>query len=109
MIYLNSAGLKELSNMEYVMFTILSGDKKLGLLPCDENTRDAIPVRSGGKSKKRPRYIRCRAGIAEKILNLMQWEKDCRYRVRGLEATCDNKKILSFNLATAEAIYAKQK
>jgi len=104
LVYINAAGLKLLSEMEYALFVISPTEKRLNIYPCDANTRDAVRVRSGGVSKNKSRYIRCLNDFSDKLMSLMAWSNNNRYRIRGEIALSDNNIILTFDLATAEVV-----
>ena len=83
LVYVNTAGLKLLPEIDYALFLISSNEKLLNIYPCDVNTRDAVRLRSGGLSKNKPRYIRFFDDFGNKLLDLMNWQSDCRYRLHG--------------------------
>jgi len=107
--YINTAGLQQFPEMEYALFLISATEKRLNIYPCDANTRDAVRLRSGGLSKNKPRYIRCLDDFSDKLLLLMTWNNDYKYRMQGELALSDNSIILTFDLTSAEVfIYANR-
>jgi len=101
-IYVNAVSLKRLPDMEYALIVISSSEKRLSIFPCDTGERDAVRLRSGGQHRNKPRQIRCHADFKEKLLSLMKWRSDCRYRIIGYMATGQNDMIIAFDLSSAE-------
>ena len=102
LVYINVIGLKRLPKMEYALFIISSEEKRLSIFPCDADERDAIRLRSGGLNSNKPRHIRCRADFINKLKVIMDWQINCRYKVRGALAIGENDTILTFDLTSAE-------
>ena len=103
-IYVNSACLKRLPNMEYALITISASEKRLSILPCSTGERHAVRLRSVGKHPNKPRHIRCRADFADKLVSLMDWNRESRYKILGYVATGDNSTIIAFDLQSAEKL-----
>jgi len=103
-VYVNAAGLKLLPETEYALLVISATEKRLNIYPCDATTRDAVRLRFGGLSKNKSRYIRCLNNFSDKLMSLMAWSSNNRYRIRGEIALSDNNIILTFDLATAEVV-----
>jgi len=106
LVYINAAGLKRLPEMEYALFIISSEEKRLSIFPCDAGERDAVRLRSDSLNRNKPRYIRCRANFTDKLLVLMDWQNDCRYKMRGALAIGKKDTILTFDLVSAEVLHA---
>jgi hypothetical protein len=104
LVYINAAGLRQLWEMEYALFIISSVEKRLSIFPCDADERDAVRLRSNGLNRNKPRYIRCRTGFTSKLLALMEWRSNYKYRIPGALAIGENNTILVFNLITAEVM-----
>ena len=102
LVYINAAGLKLLPGIDYALFLISSNGKRINIYPCDANSRDAVRLRSGGLNKSKPRYIRFLDDFGGKLLDLMKWQSDCRYRLQGSLALSNDDSVLSFDLASAE-------
>ena len=101
LVYVNAACLKHFPDMDYVQFLIFPTEKKLGLRPCGMIMRDAVRLRSAGKSRQKPRHITCSEFMC-RIIELMQWNSDYRYRLPGNVAACNDETIIAFDLASAE-------
>ena len=106
LVYINAAGLKRLPEMEYALFVISSEEKRLSIFPCDAGECDAVRLRSSGLNRNKPRHIRCRANFTDKLLVLMGWQSNCRYKTRGVLAIGENDTILTFDLVSAEVFHA---
>ena len=103
-IYVNSACLKRLPNMEYALITISASEKRLSILPCSTGERHAVRLRSGGKHPNKPRHIRCRVDFTDKLVSLMNWNRESRYKILGYVATGDTDIIIAFDLQSAEEL-----
>jgi hypothetical protein len=102
LFYINAVGLKQLPIVDYALLVISPEKRRLNIFPCDANERDAVRLRYGNASKNKPRHVRCRVDFTEKLLSLMAWRSDCKYRIHGVLAFSGNDTILSFELKTAE-------
>ena len=102
LIYVNAVSLKRLPDMEYALIVISSSEKRLSILPCDTAVRDTVRLRSNGQHRNKPRQIRCYVDFSEKLLSLMKWRHDCRYRMLGYVATGNDDTIIAFDLSSAE-------
>jgi len=102
LIYVNAVSLKNLPNMDYALIVISSREKRLSIFPCDTYERDAVRLRSGGQHRTKPRQVRCNADFKNKMLSLMEWSSDCRYRVVGYMAKGNDDTIIAFDLSSAE-------
>ena len=102
LIYINAVSLRRLPDMEYALLVISSSEKRISILPCDTGERDAVRLRSGRQHRNKPRQIRCHVDFSDKMLSLMSWNRDCRYRAIGYMATRGNETIIAFDLCSAE-------
>lgn len=102
LVYVNAVSLKRLPDMEYALIVISSSEKRLSIYPCSTNEQHAVRLRSGGKNRNKPRQVRCYDDFSEKMLLLMKWKRDCRYRMIGYTATGINDTIIAFDLSSAE-------
>ncbi|MDR0219827.1 MAG: hypothetical protein LBI54_00290 [Lachnospiraceae bacterium] len=103
LLYINAAGLKRLPDMEYALIAISPSEKRLSILPCGVEEREAIRLRSGGRYRNKPHQIRCLEVFSEKMLSLMEWRRDCRYKMFGYVAVGDDDTIIVFDLSSAES------
>ena len=79
---INTACLSKFPNTEYVQVMVNKDNKTLALRPCEEGARDSFLwcLNSGGKRK--PRAITGKIFFA-KIVSLMNWNPDYRYKLLG--------------------------
>jgi hypothetical protein len=84
--------------MKYVHILISPPEKKLALRPCGESERNAIRIKSASNKK---RFIRCDDFI-NRIITLMGWERNSRYKLHGKIVELNNEVLIVFNLDSAE-------
>ena len=80
-VYVNSTCLKKLPGYEYVQILVNPDEKKLAVRPCMEDERDSFRWCSSS-GKRSPKQITCRVFFA-KIVHLMSWNADYRYKLLG--------------------------
>ena len=102
LVYVNAVSLKRLPDMDYALIVISSIEKRLSIYPCNTNEQHAVRLRSGGQYRNKPRQVRCYEDFSEKILSLMNWKRDCRYRIIGYTAVGEYNTIIAFDLSSAE-------
>jgi hypothetical protein len=102
LLYVNAVSLEQLPDWDYALLFISSSEKRLKIFPCVGDERDAVRLRSTGKHQNKPRQIRCLADFSEKMLSLMEWKHDCRYRASGYIAVRDNVTMIVFDLSLAK-------
>jgi hypothetical protein len=102
LLYVNAVSLEQLPDWDYALLLISSSEKRLKVFPCVGDERDAVRLRSAGKQQNKPRQIRCLADFSEKMLSLMEWKHDCRYKTSGYVAVRDNVTMIVFDLSSAK-------
>lgn len=101
-VAVNSACIRKLPETEYVQFLVNPKEKKLAVKPCSEDTKDSFPWSStDSKGKKRPKSISCKIFFA-KIMNLMNWDPNCRYKILGKLVRANTDVLFVFDLKSAE-------
>jgi len=103
LVYVNAISLKRLPDMDYALLVISASEKRLSVFPCGTGERDAVRLRSGSQHQNKPRQIRCRVEFSEQMLSLMNWKRECRYRMIGYTAIGKYNTIITFDLSSAEA------
>lgn len=93
----SSACLKKLPDAEYVQVLINQKTKILALRPCSQYAQDAYPWAVVSQDKRKPRTVTCRLFFA-KVLDLMGWNPNYRYRVLGRLAHANGEYLLAFDL-----------
>lgn len=101
-VSLNTACLKRLPNVDYVQILVNSEENKLAVRPCSEDEKDSFPWST---AKRKPKQITCRMFFA-KIVDLMDWNPDYRYKLLGKLIKSGNEYLFIFDL-TATEIYQR--
>lgn len=96
-ISVNTACLKKLPQVDYIQALVNSDTKKLVLRPCGEDEKDSFSWRSNSKSGRRPKRITCRVFYA-KIMELMDWSPELRYKLLGKLIHSNEEQLLLFDL-----------
>ena len=103
-VSVNTACIKKLPDIEYIQILVNPEEKKLAVLPCQEEEKDSFKWSTGGK-KKMPRQITCRVFFA-KVMDLMGWDPTYRYKVLGKLIRSGERLLFVFDLTTPE-IYVR--
>ena len=99
----NAAYLSRFPNYEYAQVLINKNKKILALRPCNESSRDAfLWSKIDSKGKRRPKQITCRLFYA-KIMTLMNWNPDYRYKLLGKLIHSNGQYLIAFDLTAYEA------
>lgn len=70
--------------------------------PCDADTPDSLQWVSGGGAKEiKNKEMTCRI-FAAKLFDLMNWDKQYRYKLLGKPAVCDKEVLFLFKLTDFE-------
>ncbi|OGI00678.1 MAG: integrase [Candidatus Melainabacteria bacterium GWF2_37_15] len=101
-VYLNAACIKRFPDIDYVQILINSEEKKLAVRPCQEDAKDSFLWCT---PKRKPKQITCRVFFA-KIVHLLDWNPDYRYKLLGKLIKSGNEYLFIFDL-TATEIYQK--
>lgn len=99
-VYVNAACINKLAHVDFVHILVNPTAKKLVVRPCKEEEKDSFRWCSMSK-KRRPKQITCRIFFA-KIMQLMDWNPDYRYKVIGKLIHTNNETLFVFDLKTAE-------
>lgn len=101
-VSLNTACLKRLPHVDYVQILVNSEERKLAVRPCREDEKDSFPWST---TKRKPKQISCRVFFA-KIVDLMDWNPEFRYKLLGKLIKSGNEYLFFFDL-TATEIYQR--
>lgn len=104
-VQFNTACLKKLPSVMYVQFLVNAKEKKLAVRPCQEDDKDAFAWCSVKDGKRKPRQITGRLFFA-KIVNLMGWNPNHRYKLLGKIIRRNDEYLLVFDM-TATEIYQR--
>lgn len=99
--YVNSACLSKLPNTDYVQVLINRESKIIALRPCQENERDSFSWCGLSKGRRKPKQPTCRLFFA-KVVTMMGWNPDYRYKVLGKLIHANGEYLLAFDLTAAE-------
>jgi hypothetical protein len=104
-VYLNTACLKRLPEVDYVQILINPKNKKLAVRPSNPNEKDSFLWCSARSAKRRPKKIICRIFFA-KVFQLMEWNPNYRYKILGKLITSGEEHLFIFDL-TATQIFQR--
>lgn len=99
-IYVNMTCLNKLPDIDYVHILVNPTEQKLVVRPCKEEEKDSFCWCSKS-SKRQPKQITCRIFFA-KIINMMNWNPEYRYKLIGKLIHTSNEVLFVFDLKTAE-------
>lgn len=102
-VWVNAACIQKFPGINYVQFLINPNEHKLILRPCSENVKDSLAWCTDKGNIRKPRKVTCRLFIA-KLLELMNWNVECRYRIVGDIVSTDTERLMLFDLNSAESI-----
>ncbi len=106
-VAVNVACIRKIPDCEYVQFLVNPTVKKLAVKPCSEDMKDSFRWASGDEpGKRKPKHITCKIFYA-KVLKLMGWSRDCRYKVLGKLIRTSKEQIFVFDLNNAETYRKK--
>lgn len=98
----NMACLRRFPGITHIQLLIHPEQKRIIIRPCDKDAPESLRWCSGGGEKEiRNRDMICRI-FAAKLFDLMEWNKDYRYKMLGKPATCDNELLFLFLLTDFE-------
>lgn len=99
-VYVNTACIKKLPDTDYVQILVNPSKKKLAVRPCREEDKDSVRWCSATE-KRSPKQITCRVFFA-KVINLMEWNPDYRYRLVGKLIRSNDELLFVFDLNSPE-------
>lgn len=102
-IRFNTAYPKRFSDTEYVELLLNSVEKKIAVRPCDKGNPNAIRWGSLRDGKWIVSEKSCR-GLSGPLFELMDWDKELKYRMRGEFHGQDGNGIMVFDLDEPEVI-----
>ena len=100
-VYVNMGCLKRMPDVSYVQILVNAEDKKLVIRPAGEDEKDAFLWCSLKNEVRRPKQITCRVFFA-KIVHLMSWNADYRYKLLGKIIRSGEEKLVVFDLNATE-------
>ena len=103
--YVNCACLNRFPDTDYVQVLVNQNTKIMALLPCAENARDSLAWCYASKGKRKPRQTTCKLFFA-KIVSMMDWNPDYRYKLLGKLTRANGQYMIAFDL-TATEVYQR--
>lgn len=100
-VYLNMACIRKLPQTEYVQILVHPEDKKLAVRPCREEEKDSFRWCTKNAKNRGPKQITCRVFYA-KILTLMDWSPQYRYKLLGKLIQSNGELLFIFDLKNPE-------
>lgn len=101
-VSVNTACVRKLPDVQYVQILVNPETKKLAIRPCEEEEKDSFAWSSGAsEKKKKPKQITCKVFFA-KIMQLMDWNPDFRYKLLGKLISSGGELLYVFDLKTPE-------
>ena len=97
-VMLNNVCIRKLPNVSYVQILVNPTDRKLCVRPCYEEEKDAVRWCT---DKRKPRQITAKLFTA-KIMDLMDWNMDFRYKLLGKLIRSGSDILFVFDLTTPE-------
>lgn len=105
----NMACLRRFPGVTHIQLLIHPEQKRIIIKPCDKDAPESLRWCSGaGEKEIRNRDMVCRI-FAAKLFELMDWNKDYRYKMLGKPATCDNELLFLFRLTDFELFVSEGK
>ncbi len=103
--YVNTACLTRFPTSDYVQVLVNRQKKILALRPCPEAAKDSFQWCSESKGKRKPKQITCKLFYA-KIVAMMEWNPNHRYKLLGQIIHSNDEYLLAFDL-TATEVYQR--
>lgn len=104
----NAACLNKFPDYDYAQVLINRNKKVLVIRPCAESAKDSFSwcsINTKAKGKRKPKPITCRLFFA-KIVEMMNWNPDYRYKILGKVVHANQEYLIVFDL-TATEIYQR--
>lgn len=104
-VSLNTACLNRLPDVSYVQILVNPEEKKLAVRPSIEDEKDSFLWCTAKSARRKPKQIKCRMFFA-KVVQLMEWNPDYRYKLLGKLIRSGDEYLFIFDL-TATEIYQR--
>jgi hypothetical protein len=104
-VSLNTVCLIRLPDVKYVQILVNPEEKKLAVRPSNEDEKDSFLWCTNRGTKRKPKQITCRMFFA-KVIQLMDWNPDYRYKLLGKLIRSGSEHLFIFDL-TATEIYQR--
>ncbi len=104
-IRFNTACMKKFEDTEYVELLMNTVERCLAIRPCSKDNPNAIrwgALRENGRWAISTKTCR---GFAQPLYNIMGWDEECGYRMRGYFMERGEEKLILFNLDEPEVLH----
>lgn len=98
--YVNSACLNKFPDSDYVQVLVNRETRIMALRPCSESARDSFAWCTT-KGKRKPKQTTCKLFFA-KIVSMMEWNPDYRYKLLGKLIHANGEYMIAFDLNATE-------
>ena len=95
----NASCLRKVPNVDFVMVLINPDTKMMVIRPATDDVKDSFIWKT---ASNKPKSITCRIFYA-KILELMEWDSECRYKLIGKLVKRQDESLFVFDLKAYEA------
>lgn len=100
-VSVNTACIRKLPDTEFVQILVNPEERKLAVRPCEENEKDSFRWCIANSKKRAPKQITCRVFFA-KVISLMEWNQNYRYKLLGKLIRSSGELLFVFDLTTPE-------
>ena len=100
-VALNTACIRKLPTVEYVQILVNPETMKLAVRPCNEDDKDSFLWCTTKNGKRKPKQITCRMFFA-KIVKLMNWNPNYRYKLLGKIIRSGDEYLVLFDLTATQ-------
>lgn len=100
-LYVNSACLQRFPETNSIQVLINQETKIMALLPCPEGAKDSFAWCGNSKGKRVPKQVTCKLFFA-KIVDMMDWNPDYRYKLLGKMIKANGENLIAFDLTATE-------
>ncbi len=104
-VFVNSACLRKLPEVNYIQILVNPEKKQLAVLPCDESDKDSFKWCTD-INKKVPRQISCPI-FSGKVRTLMGWTAEFKYKLLGKMIDTGSQLLFVYDLTTPEIFVPK--
>ena len=98
-IYVNSYGVKQFPDEDYIRILINQETRSLVIKPYKEKVRASF-CWCGGKIKRKNRQVKC-LPLFYQVYKMMNWDINARYRITGSIEESEEERIIYFDLDEA--------
>ena len=101
-IRFNMACLRKFPGVTHIQILIHPEQKRLIIRPCEPDAPDSLRwTKGGGEKELSNRDLLCKI-FAAKVFDLMNWDKQYRYKMMGKPAVCNGEMLFLFKLTDFE-------